>query len=100
MSDETKEVKAGNTTSEFGALQNVKWLSWVSMIVGFAMTILPQILTAVEGTAAATYVGGAIMVVGFIGKVLATIGYNNGRVEVKKAASAAEAVKAKANGAS
>lgn len=87
------KLKEGKETSEFAMLHQVKWLSWITIALGAFLAIGPQIMDSVQGTTAGTWLGGAMMIAGQISKVLAFLGYNSGRAEVKKADALATAKK-------
>ncbi|RKZ99096.1 MAG: hypothetical protein DRQ46_00270 [Gammaproteobacteria bacterium] len=91
---ELKEVfKDGIKTSEFATAKAHGWFAIVIMIIGVVIAFSAQITGIVEGTAAATWVGGIMAAIAFAGKTLTDLGYMKTRADVKRAAAEIEMTK-------
>lgn len=83
---ETGALKEGIQTSEYATAKSTGMIANIVIALGFVMAFAPQVTGAVEGTAAQTYVAGALAVIGMIARVLVSLGYMKSRETVKAAA--------------
>jgi len=96
---EIKDVfKDGIKTSEYATAKSHGWVAYAVMAIGLIIAFSSQITGAVEGTAAATWVGGVLTAIAFAGKTLTSLGYMRTRADVKRAAAEVEMTKNVGNG--
>lgn len=92
-----EEIKPGDQTSEHKMAKSAGLWAIVALILGFAVTVGSQVLEAAgTETKAGIWVGGIVAVAGVLLKMFASLGYIKSRTDVKVAAEAGQAVKAKA----
>lgn len=84
MENVSGALKPGNQTSEYATAKATGTIATIVTVVGFIMMFLPQITSAVDGTAAQTYVAGFIAFVGMASRVLVSLGYMKSRETIKR----------------
>ncbi|HQR17698.1 MAG TPA: hypothetical protein PK948_04990 [Gemmatimonadales bacterium] len=77
------DTTPGNTTSEFTATKWTAILGAAAVVVGTLVDILTQLQPTLGG---AQWFGPVLAILGFVGSVLATLGYTWSRTQVKVAA--------------
>ena len=83
---ELKLIKDGKSTSEHKMSMLVIVFCIIAEIAGAVTAILPQVMENVKNPTTLTVMGIVLAVVGLIGKVLTSAGYNSGRIKAKNAA--------------
>jgi hypothetical protein len=77
-------VKNGSETSEYKVTKWTIILSVIAALVGIVQANLPSIIEKLPEGGKAAAAGGVILAIaGVVGSVLATLGYNAGRVKLK-----------------
>lgn len=77
---------SGVESSEYAALRRANIISIIGMAIGAIIAIGPDIIKILpDGSQAAHYIGGAIVIASKLSAMFNTMNYNNGRVATKAA---------------